>query len=208
MANDNNNNNNTEKFDKFSDPLLLFTQWFEEAKSCRDIIEPTAMTLASVCANGQPSARIVLLKAYDQRGLVFFTNMESRKSLELAANPKAALCFYWMNLKRQIRIEGAVERISDAEADAYFATRPRESQLGAVASKQSRPLNSTAELFQAVKAVEAEYQGKTVPRPANWSGWRLSANLFEFWQQGDFRLHERKLYKLSEGIWTESMLYP
>lgn len=189
-------------------PFSQFSEWLEAAKARKDIAEPTAMSLATVSADGQPSLRIVLLKAHDERGFVFYTNLQSRKSRELFANPKAALCFHWMPLERQVRIEGRVELVSDAEADAYFASRPRESQLGAWGSKQSEPLTNLSVLFQEIKNAEAEYDGRDVPRPPHWSGWRVVPQKIEFWQQGDFRLHDRQLYVKNGDGWVVTGLYP
>ena len=189
-------------------PFSQFSSWLDEAKSCKAIAEPTAMTLATVGFDGQPSARIVLLKEFDQRGFVFYTNMESRKSRELGENPKAALCFYWMALSKQVRIEGYVERVDDAAADEYFATRPRMSQVGAWASLQSQALESREQLMERVREVEAQYEGKTIPRPPHWSGWRLVAQRIEFWQQADYRLHDREVFVRSGQDWVKEKLYP
>jgi len=189
-------------------PLPQFSEWLDAAKARKDIAEPTAMSLATIGGDGQPSLRIVLLKAHDERGFVFYTNLQSRKSRELFANPKAALCFHWMPLERQVRIEGTAEPVSDAEADAYFASRPRESQLGAWGSKQSEPLTNLAVLFQEIKDAEAAYDGRDVPRPPHWSGWRIVPQQIEFWQQGAFRLHDRQLYVKNGAGWSVTGLYP
>ena len=194
------------------DPIDKFTHWLNEAKSNKAIIEPTAMTVATATAAGKPSARILLLKSHDKRGFVFFTNLESRKSDEIKANPFAAICFYWMALDKQIRIEGKIEPASDAEADAYFASRHRESRIGAWSSKQSRPLSSREELMQAVSENTKKFEGQDVPRPPFWSGWRVVPEVIEFWQQNDFRLHDREIYTrifTSTGeAWKTSKLYP
>jgi pyridoxamine 5'-phosphate oxidase len=150
----------------------------------------------------------VLLKEFDERGFVFYTNLESRKSGELKQNPKAALCFYWMPLERQVRIEGDIERVSDSQADAYFATRHRDSQIGAWSSKQSQELASPNNLLQAIADNMARFEGGPVPRPPFWSGWRLVPRKIEFWQQGDFRLHDRKIFFRDDGKWQVSHLYP
>lgn len=190
------------------DPIAQFSTWFDEAKACKAIADASAMSLATVGADGQPSLRMVLLKGYDERGFVFYTNMESRKSKELAVNPKAALCFHWAPIHKQLRIEGVAERVDDAEADAYFATRPRESQLGAWASNQSESLASHDALLQSFKQVETQYAGKDIPRPPHWSGWRIAPQKIEFWQQGDFRLHKRILYTHACGAWARTILNP
>ena len=189
-------------------PFDQFTHWLNDAKSCAAIAEPTAMTLATASADGSPSARTVLLKAHDARGFVFYTNLQSRKSLALKANPKAALSFYWMPLDRQVQIHGIVHLVSDAEADAYFATRERGKQLGAWASLQSQPMPTRNELQQRITELERAYAGKTIPRPPHWSGWRLVPHLIEFWQQGEFRLHQRDCYTREGDTWSHSLLYP
>ncbi len=191
-----------------TDPIARFSEWLEEARAERSIPEPTAMTLATATKDGAPSARIVLLKAHDGNGFVFYTNLESRKGEELAANPRAALCFYWAPLLRQVRIEGGVTPVSDAEADAYFTTRDRNKQAGAWASKQSRPLASRPQLVTGVSKVEADYDEKSIPRPPFWSGWRLKPEHIEFWQEGEFRLHQRDLYTRDGSGWKHTLLYP
>jgi pyridoxamine 5'-phosphate oxidase len=189
-------------------PISQFSQWLEDAKNTKAITEPTAMALATATAAGEPSVRMVLLKAHDERGFVFYTNLESRKSAELLANPKAALCFYWMPLERQVRVEGRIEPVSDAEADAYFATRARDSQVGAWSSKQSRPLKERVDLLQAISNNMARFDGREVSRPPFWSGFRVVPHSIEFWQQGDFRLHERTLHTLAGSQWQVGNLYP
>lgn len=191
-----------------TDPIAQFSDWFAQAKSCAAIPDATAMSLATVDAAGKPSLRIVLLKSHDARGFVFYTNMESRKSRELLANPQAALCFHWAPLARQVRIEGNVERVDDVEADAYFASRPRESQIGAWASRQSALLTRRDELLDAINRMEKKYAGRDVLRPPHWSGWRVVPQRIEFWQQGDFRLHEREVYEKNRDGWVISRLYP
>ena len=176
-----------------ADPIARFLALFEKAKT----VEPhdaTAMTLATADARGRPSARVVLLKSADARGFVFYTNRASRKGGQLAAHAKAGLCFYWKSLQRQVHIEGTVTQVSDAESDAYFATRPRGSQIGAWASRQSQPLENRAELEQRLNAVEQEYQGRDVPRPPHWGGYRVTPVFFEVWQEREFRLHDRIVY--------------
>lgn len=189
-------------------PFKQFSEWFEQAKNTPAIKDTTAMCLATATPDGVPSARMVLLKDFDEQGFVFYTNLESRKGGELAANPQAALVFYWAPLDKQIRIEGALKPVSDAEADAYFASRPRQSQIGAWASHQSRPLDSTATLVKDVALLNAKYVGRDVPRPPHWSGFRLVPHRIEFWQQGEFRLHEREVYELSQQGWESRRLYP
>jgi len=189
-------------------PIDILIKWLDEAQAHSAIAEPTAMCLATADAQGRPSARMVLLKGIDARGIVFYTNMESRKSLELAKNPQAALCFYWMPMNRQVRIEGRVVRAKDAEADAYFMSRPRESQLGAWASDQSRPLESREAMMERFEKVSQQYEGGIIPRPEYWGGWRLNPERIEFWQQGDHRLHNRLLYIREGKGWKEERLWP
>lgn len=192
------------------DPLALFQSWLKEAESS-EINDPNAMALATVDANGQPSIRMVLLKDMDQRGFVFFTNRESRKGTALQANPVAAVCFHWKTLRRQIRIEGTIEWVSDAESDAYYKTRPLGSRIGAWASQQSRPLESRGFLAGRVAALEEEYKGREddLPRPAHWGGYRLIPTHIEFWHDGEFRLHRRVVYTpRASGGWDKTMLYP
>jgi pyridoxamine 5'-phosphate oxidase len=172
------------------------------------LVEPTAFSLATLGANGGPSTRMMLLKEVDDRGFIFYTNLESRKGRDLASAPKVAMCFWWGALAEQVRIEGAVERVSDAEADAYFASRPRGSQIGAWASSQSRTLSSRQELLNQVERVESLYRGREVPRPPHWSGFRLVPDRIEFWYGRPDRLHERFEYTRSGDGWTERILAP
>jgi len=188
------------------DPLALFAALFERAG--RECAEPDAMVLSTVDAEGRPSARYVLLKGVDARGFVFYTNLASRKARALAANPHAALTFYWPALDKQVRVEGDVERVSDAEADAYFASRPRASQIGAWASKQSALLTSAASLDERVRNVRERFDGVQVPRPPFWSGFRVVARSIEFWTRDPARLHERVLFQRSNGQWERSLLFP
>jgi pyridoxamine 5'-phosphate oxidase len=191
------------------DPIAQFTVWLEEAKRHPEIREPTAMTVATATAEGKPSARILLLKQVDAKGFVFFTNYHARKSEELAANPEAALCFYWMPLERQVRVEGHVEKISAPESDAYFATRERGKQLAAWASLQSQALENRAMLDARFQEMEQRYANASVPRPPHWGGWRLVPRHMEFWHQGTARLHDRTLYnRLADGSWATHFLYP
>jgi pyridoxamine 5'-phosphate oxidase len=187
------------------DPIAIFSSLFERAS--RDCAEPDAMVLSTVDPDGRPSARYVLLKGIDDRGFVFYTNAESRKAKALAAHPDAALTFYWPPAT-QVRIEGSVERVSDAEADAYFATRPRESQIGAWASLQSAALASRAALDARVLEVERRFEDAAVSRPPFWTGFRVVAHSIEFWTRDPARLHERVVYQRGSGEWTRSLLFP
>ena len=189
------------------DPIALFQEWLVEAEASEPN-DPTAMCLATVDASGAPSARMVLLKGVDQRGFAFYTNLESRKGGELAARPVAALCFHWKSLRRQVRIEGEVEPVTEDEADAYFASRARISQLGAWASDQSRPLDSRATLEAKVAAAEGRFAGQAVSRPPNWSGYRVLPRAIEFWKDGAFRLHDRIMFRRSQSGWATERLYP
>src|SRR5258707_13530948 len=192
------------------DPLAKFIELLERAKKTPGIADATAMTLATSGAGGRPSARIVLLKGADQEGLVFYTNTLSRKGREIAARPDVSLLFWWPPLESQVRFEGRAVPVSTAEADAYFATRPRESQLGAWASAQSEPLASRAELEAPFAALEQEYQGQSVPRPPHWSGYRVPPLSVEFWWSRRGRLHERELYTRASpaAAWTMTLLNP
>jgi len=188
------------------DPFEQFARWFEEARVTE--FDPTAMALATATADGRPSARMVLLKGVDARGFVFYTNFESRKAGDLAASGRGALLFYWASVERQVRIEGRVSRIADAEADAYFATRSIESRWGAQASPQSRPIESRDVLEQMVAQVKARY-ADDVPRPRFWGGYRVAPDAFEFWQGQPNRLHDRLAYERSaDGVWTRRRLAP
>ena len=189
------------------DPIRLFESWLAEAGRTEPN-DPNAMTCATTTPNGRPSARIVLLKGVDPRGFVFYTNKQGRKGTELAANPFAALLFHWKTLGRQVRVEGPVEDVTDAEADAYFASRARVSRLGAWASEQSRPLGSRAELERRVAELEARYPGEAIPRPPHWSGFRVLPEHVEFWQDMPYRLHDRRTYRRREDRWDQGALYP
>jgi pyridoxamine 5'-phosphate oxidase len=189
------------------DPMALFRAWLSEAEAAEPI-DPNAMVLATAAPNGQPSARMVLLKGADPRGFVFYTSRDSRKGQELAANPRAALLFYWKSLGRQVRIEGTVTEIDAAEADAYFASRPRLSRLGAWASAQSHPLTARAELERKLAEFEARYPGDEIPRPPYWVGYRLRPERFEFWQNMPYRLHDRTVFLRAQDGWTTMKLYP
>jgi len=191
-----------------SDPIALFDTWLREARQA-GVPLPESMALATVAPGGQPSVRMVLLKHADSDGFVFYTNLNSRKAADLKANPRAALCFHWPELGRQVRVEGSVTPVSGAEADAYFATRPRESQLGAWASRQSSVLASREELELRFSRAGLEYQGRDVPRPPFWSGCRLRPAQIEFWKELPNRLHDRVLYiRALAGGWAAQRLYP
>jgi pyridoxamine 5'-phosphate oxidase len=190
-----------------TDPIAQFHAWMDAAKNA-GAPEPTAMSLATVDATGAPNVRMVLLKHADARGFVFYTNLESPKAVELRANPLAALCFYWVDTRRQVRIHGRVSAVTDEEADAYFATRPRLSQVGAWASKQSQPMSHPFELEQACAAVALRYGFGPVPRPSFWSGYRLAPSKIEFWSEKPFRRHERLLYVQTGSGWMVENLFP
>jgi pyridoxamine 5'-phosphate oxidase len=192
--------------DADADPLRFFHRWFDEALAA-GVAEPNAMTLATV-EDAQPAARIVLLKGLDERGFVFYTNYESRKGQEMATNPRAALVFWWQELERQVRIEGTVERVAESESDAYFASRPRGSRLGAWASDQSRPIADRSVVEEKLARAERRYDGETVPRPPHWGGYRVVPTLLEFWQGRPNRLHDRLEYTLSPEGWTVQRLAP
>ncbi|MEA3046597.1 MAG: pyridoxamine 5-phosphate oxidase [Sphingomonadales bacterium] len=190
-----------------ANPHALFDQWFAEARAAEPN-DPEAVALATATADGRPSVRMVLLKGHDPRGFVFYTNSHSRKGGELAANPRAALLFHWKSLRRQIRAEGAIEPVSAGEADAYFASRSRDSQLGAWASDQSRPLLSRDAFESRYAQLAASYEGKDVLRPSHWCGYRLVPERIEFWTDRPHRLHERRLFTRAGEGWTEGLLYP
>jgi len=199
----------TQDFTGAEDPFALFQQWFAEAKKTEPA-DPDAMAVATVDASGLPNMRMILLKGAGDRGFVFYTNCGSAKGLELAANPKAALLFYWKSLGRQVRIRGPIEPVSDAEADAYFATRHRESRIGAWASNQSQPLASRAVLEDEVARYTQKFAGREVPRPPHWHGYRVRPVEMEFWRHGDYRLHDRIVFRRPalEGPWTKTQLNP
>jgi pyridoxamine 5'-phosphate oxidase len=188
-------------------PFKKFGEWFATAEGSEPN-DPNAMTVATVGPDGRPAARILLLKHWDEAGFVFFGNLGSRKARDMAGNHNVALLFHWKSLARQIRIEGTVAQVSDAEAAAYFATRPRLSQIGAWASEQSRPLASRELFEERIRAVEARFSGVEVSRPDFWSGWRLTPDYFEFWQGIDFRLHDRLVFTKARAGWETGRLFP
>jgi pyridoxamine 5'-phosphate oxidase len=194
------------------DPYVIFDSWFKEARES-ELNDGNAMALATADANGHPSVRMVLLKGHGpdadgKGGFIFYTNLESRKGGELAANPNVALLFHWKSLRRQVRIEGPITQVSDATADAYFASRARDSQLGAWASDQSRPLESRAKFEARFAEVKARFEGQDVPRPPHWTGNIVSPTRIEFWQDREFRLHERWVFERDGDGWRKQMLYP
>jgi len=190
-----------------TDPFALFDEWLAEARTS-EINDPEAMALATADASGQPSVRMVLLKGHGPDGFVFYTNEQSAKGEDLAANPRAALLFHWKSLRRQVRIEGKVERVPDAQADVYFATRARDSQLGAWASDQSRRLDSRQTFESRFEEVKRRFEGDDVPRPPHWRGYRVVPERIEFWLDRPHRLHERRLFTRDGEGWTEGLLYP
>ena len=198
-----------------TDPFVLFDTWFAEAQAAEPN-DPNALALATADARGRPSVRMVLLKGHGPDGFVFYTNREGRKAADLTVNPQAALLFHWKSLRRQVRIEGAVSLASEAESDAYFASRSRDSRLGAWASDQSRPLDRRETFEERFAAMQARFEGQDVPRPPHWGGYRVTPDAIEFWQDRAFRLHERRVFTrignpgLSGGAggWTEGLLYP
>lgn len=190
-----------------ADPYSLFAEWMAEAEKAEPN-DPNAMAVATSTADGRPSVRMLLLKGVDERGFVFYTNTESRKGEELLSNPHAALLFHWKSLRRQIRIEGPVETVSAAEADAYFASRSRMSRLGALASDQSRPLKDRTIFEERLAAADERYGDGPIPRPANWSGFRVLPETIEFWQDRPYRLHDRAVWKHNMTGWNATRLYP
>lgn len=194
-------------FTEENEPYALFGRWLADAGKSEPN-DANALALATVDETGLPNVRMVLLKGFDERGFVFYTNFESRKGQEILSAGKAAMCFHWKSLRRQIRIEGVVAPVDDATADAYFATRGRDSQLGAWASEQSRPLADRATFEARFDEMQERFEGQDVPRPPRWSGWRVTPSAIEFWQDREHRLHERNLYARSGDSWTKGLLYP
>ena len=190
-----------------TDPFALFDEWLTEARSS-EVNDPEAMALATADGAGNPSVRMVLLKGHGPDGFLFYTNEESAKGEQLRANPRAALLFHWKGLRRQVRVEGPVERVSDGDADAYFATRSRDSQLGAWASDQSRPLDSREHFEARYQEINQRFQDQQVPRPPHWGGYRVIPERIEFWIDRPHRLHERRLFVRGNTGWAEGMLYP
>lgn len=189
------------------DPFRLFSEWFAKAKA-HEPNDPDAMALATSSFDGRPSVRMVLLKEHGPDGFVFYTNGESRKGQELAGNPHAALCLHWKSLRKQVRIEGTVVPVDDEQADGYFHSRSRESQLAAAASLQSRPLADRDLLMARYRQLEEEYEGEEVPRPPHWTGYRVVPERIEFWEDGDHRLHTRRQFVRTAEGWREGLLYP
>lgn len=189
------------------DPIALFDSWFADARASEPN-DSNVMALATATPDGRPSLRMVLLKGHGPDGFIFYTNLDSRKGLEIVRNPHVALLFHWKSLRRQVRIEGAVETVDDRTADAYFATRSRDSQLGAWASDQSRPLDARETFEARFEAMKARFEGQDVPRPPRWSGWRVVPDRIEFWLDRAHRLHERRLFVRSGDGWRDGLLYP
>lgn len=192
---------------RMNEPFKQFAEWLAEAEKAEPN-NPAAMSVATVDANGRPSSRMVLLRGFDERGFVFYTNLESRKGHDLRVNNHVALCFHWKSLERQVRVEGKAEAVSAAEADAYFASRPKDSQIGAWASKQSEPLAARFELETRVAKYGVLYGIGKVPRPPFWSGYRVVPDAIEFWEERPFRLHDRAAYRLGPDGWQLSKLFP
>ena len=197
----------TGDFTEASEPYRLFAQWLQDA-TASEPNDPNALALATVDADGLPDVRMVLLKGFDERGFVFYTNFESAKGREILGSMKAAMCFHWKTLRRQVRIRGSVEQVSDVEADEYYASRPRGSRIGAWASKQSRPLESRFALEKAVAEYTAKYAIGDIPRPQHWSGFRIVPQFIEFWHDRPFRLHDRVVFARTADDWEKTRLYP
>ncbi|WP_422373064.1 pyridoxamine 5'-phosphate oxidase [Hoeflea sp.] len=194
-------------FTEASEPYRLFATWLEEA-TASELNDPNALALATVDSDGMPNVRMVLLKGFDERGFVFYTNFESRKGVEILGSMKAAMCFHWKSLRRQVRVRGPVERVSEAEADEYYASRPRGSRIGAWASRQSRPLESRFALEKAVAEYTARHAVGEIPRPPHWSGFRILPQSVEFWHDRPFRLHDRVVFEQKGKDWEKTRLYP
>jgi len=195
-------------FEDLENPIDLFKKWFSKAKES-EISDPNALALATSDKKNQPSVRIVLLKGLTEKGFVFYTNFNSKKGIDLRNNQKASMCFYWKSLRRQVRISGEVEQVSDSEADEYYNSRPYENNIAAWASDQSQVLNNREDLVKKFKEFEKKYpKEKKVPRPPHWSGWRVTPSQIEFWLESDGRIHERLNYKKLSGKWVKELLYP
>jgi pyridoxamine 5'-phosphate oxidase len=190
-----------------TDPFKLFGEWFGEACESEPSL-PEAMALATATPDGRPSLRMVLLKHHGPDGFTFYTNLDSQKGAELATNGRAALLFYWKSLRRQVRVEGAVEQVSNSDADAYFASRSRDSQIAAWASDQSRPLDARSTFENRCELMRGRFDAKPVPRPPRWGGYRVNPELIEFWSERPHRMHERRLFTAGPAGWTEGLLYP
>jgi pyridoxamine 5'-phosphate oxidase len=197
----------TGDFTESQEPYRLFANWLEEA-TASELNDPNALALATVDADGMPNVRMVLLKGFDERGFVFYTNFESQKGREILGSMKAAMCFHWKSLRRQVRVRGPVEQVSDAEADEYYASRPRGSRIGAWASRQSRPLESRFALEKAVAEYTAKHAIGEIPRPEHWSGFRILPQSIEFWHDRPFRLHDRVVFTRTQDDWDKTRLYP
>ncbi|MDB2415486.1 pyridoxamine 5'-phosphate oxidase [Rickettsiales bacterium] len=194
---------------QYDDPLAVFTQWYKEAQKCSKIGDASAVNLATSTKDGKPSNRMVLLKSYDEQGFVFYTNLNSRKGCEIQNNPRVSMCFYWEGLDRQVRIEGEAVKVSDQEADDYFNSRPIKSRIGAWASKQSQTLLSSTELMKRVAKYTLKIsKDSDLKRPEFWSGYRVVPNSIEFWKHGEYRLHNRVIYKRKNDEWEVGLLYP
>ncbi len=200
----------TLKTTDYQSPFIWFNKWFSQAKANVNIKEPTAMALSTINEENKPSLRIVLLKKFDESGFCFFTNLTSRKGREISFNSNVALCFYWQDLGYQIRIEGEAEKVSIKEADDYFSTRQRQSQIGAWASKQSQAIENEGDFQKRIDQISKDFEGQEIPRPPFWSGFRVKPKSIEFWEEGDFRIHKRTRYKLLENGqgWKVEELYP
>ncbi|MDX1950516.1 MAG: pyridoxamine 5'-phosphate oxidase [Rickettsiales bacterium] len=188
--------------------LKKFSEWFNEAEQNNLIKDHTEMSLATADKQGRPSVRIVLLKNFDERGFVFYTNYNGRKSKQISENPFASLCFYWPALDKQIRIEGRVEKVSPQESDKYFSSRAEESRIGAITSKQSEILETREKFLSELDENRKKFLGKEIPRPENWGGWRVIPDYVEFWQAGEFRIHHREVYRKINNVWNLNLLYP
>ena len=194
-------------FEEFNNPIKLFEKWFNKAKET-EINDPNAVAVATADKNNQPSVRMVLLKGLNEKGFVFYTNLNSKKGNDLKFNNRASMCFHWKSLRRQVRIIGTVEKVTDREADDYYNTRPYKNKIGAWASSQSEVLNKREDFLKKIESYEKKYPSDDVPRPSHWSGWRLIPIEIEFWLDGEGRIHERLNYKIKNGNWIKELLYP